>query len=221
MKIRVDFVTNSSSSSYICFSITSHILVDIIKEFEREIVEDNEKNMMLGFSIDGDTISKQEGDVYLDEAPYDLLSALNTMIELTVGEDYCDYPISEDENENKEKDLSILEDANADWRMRFAAMIFKHRKEILEDIENVDCTYQDACWGGDGDSRFEESMYSKRTLKKMYKEIAKENGVKANEVTEDMFFAYVANKTSIDEQTFTYDKTTGKSKYKTRFFVED
>lgn len=78
MKVRVDFVTNSSSSSFICLRINSKLSKNILKE--NELPDDNsdefsdavENNNWEDFNLKGDlTASVGEGS-YLNYIGYDL-----------------------------------------------------------------------------------------------------------------------------------------------------
>ena len=55
--------------------------------------------------------------------------------------------------------------------------------------------------------------YDKKTLKKIYKNIAAEKGISVDEVTEEDFEDYAGGRSSNDTERFTYSKKTGKCKY--------
>ena len=96
MKYRSDFVTNSSSSSFITVQIESKTLSEIIKRFQLEVcpklydedVDLTEEDFngytyaLNNSNVDGDVVTYTEQDGYIYEAPKNLKEALNTFISL-------------------------------------------------------------------------------------------------------------------------------------------
>ncbi len=64
MKVRTDFVTNSSSSSYVFFKVDSQELADILREYEPYF-----KKMQYSLDIEGDTVTSR-GTNYTGDCPY-------------------------------------------------------------------------------------------------------------------------------------------------------
>jgi hypothetical protein len=66
MVVRSSFVTNSSSSSFVCVEVDSKEIADILREFESELEEVFEYCGNLDFE------SESKVNMYLDEAYADL-----------------------------------------------------------------------------------------------------------------------------------------------------
>ena len=224
MKIRTDFVTNSSSSSFIAMNFESNTLAEIIRRFSEEYVENaTERNPLCGFNIDGDVIEYREDESdYVDNFPETLVDALNFFISMFYRWGENPIEISKKENDNKKVDLSDYDSENTPLRFKIVKEIFEKRKDILEDSQTVEIVSGDYGWGGDDDSRFYPGSYDDKTLKKIYEDIAFENGISIDDITDDDFADYVGNKTSVSESIYTYTKKNGKgrSKVKENYYLE-
>ena len=221
MKFRSDFVTNSSSSSFITVKIESKTLADIIRRFQLEVCPrlydedvDLSEEDFTGYTyalnssnVDGDIVTYTEQDGYIYEAPKNLRDALNTFISLfdteyaIIKRKGCVPKIDFEEEEPLEKDSMIAKE------------ILLKSKEIFNDIGDVEIEYQDYGWGGDSDTRMYPDCYDKKTLKKIYNDIAEIKGISVDEVTEEDFEDYAGCRSSNDTETFTYSKKTGKCKH--------
>ena len=228
MKVRRDFVTNSSSSSFITVQIESKTLSEIIKRFQLEVcpklydedVDLTEEDfngytyVLNNSNVDGDVVTYTEQDGYIYEAPKNLREALNTFISLfdteyaIISRKGCVPKIDFEEENPLPKNSQIAKE------------ILLRSKEIFNDIGDVEIEYNDYGWGGDSDTRMYPDCYDKRTLKKIYKNIAAEKGISVDEVTEEDFEDYAGCRSSNDTERFTYSKKTGKCKYRRTLELE-
>ena len=215
MKIRNDFVTNSSSSSFIVINLDSQTLSAIINRFNEELEKMLWANYFLGLlNHVNNSVSIVMDETYYDEEPKSMLDVLNAFLYLFADyeEDYLQ--ISKNEDENKDVDLSEFESNEASIDKRLIGEIFKYRNEILDDMTMAELTVADIGWGGDSDLRYDPTSFGKRRLKEIYKKIATEKGCSPSDVTDDDFFDYVSNRSSISEIKYTFLRIDDKVKRK-------
>lgn len=215
IKIRSDFVTNSSSSSFVALKIKSPMLAEIIKHFKKEIsVGEFQYNPCSRFDVKKDII-KFEDEFCCDE-PENLLGVLTSLIEIIAS----DFYVNLNKPESIDSIISELENKELNVSEKTALHIIKNRKEIIDDIESVkfDVTVSD--YGGDGDSRFEFDSYDEDYLKELLKQIAEANDIPVEEVDEDVFADYVADMMSVEEISFRFDKSTGQTKIARKYRLE-
>ena len=77
----------------------------------------------------------------------------------------------------------------------------------------MDWTDGSVGYGGDDEMRYYPENYDEESLASIMEDIASENGVTVDEVTDDMFNEYVGIRTSNFSTTFTYDRATGKTSF--------
>ena len=198
MKIRSDFVTNSSSSSYGAISITCKPLVDILEQYKSLI-----NNRGLGSFPPPWTISwkADEGTIVWnwDEdgpspsyVPHNVDEVLQSL--LYALQDTVDGGI----------DVAPLGP--------LARTIVEHREDIEGHITGVFWQSIDQEWG-DGESRIDKSSYSEERLQDIMQSIADEQGCSVDDLTDDDFINYAAKATSIDETIFEYDRSKDSEEY--------
>lgn len=218
MKYRSDFVTNSSSSSYLSFTIKSNMLYKIIASFKEEYVKklkkkldtlqdrsdyENVYSILNHLILDerDNSISIEENEYYIDE-PDSLSDILNILINLIADNLDCRGYISYDMNNN-----IIYETDNDDIDVKLLKELTSHFDDIVKDISEAYGECSDIGWGGDDDTRYYKESYDESQLLEIYKDMAKQMGRTVEDVMDDddAFSEYVGDKTSVHKTTFRYN----------------
>ena len=222
MKVRSDFVTNSSSSSFIVFSVHSKSFADIIRSFQEELEEQG------WFQINeiDDSMVALFGDEVSGSVPSGVTDIIPALARLFYEEVYIpgEYVDEYEEEEAREAFEAEIEEAEEDWdcclEMKIAKAIVEARTAIEEDLISVDFTVGSVGWGGDDDSRYEKSNYSEETLVDIYEAIAEEKGCSVDDVSDYDFNYYVGGRNSSSEETYHYDKLTGKEERSSSYTLD-
>ena len=202
MKIRTDFVTNSSSSSFVTITLNNEKLSEILRKYEDLFEEGCCETLMF---------NDDEIEIYMDECYADVPNDKEDIIKALVsvfGYEYYD--------ENEEFD----EENCCGSKVELVKEIIDNAKEIMEKMEFFQISSNDMGWQGDSDSRYYTGNYDEETLKMYYEWIAEENNCTPEEVTEEMFGEWVSDKTSTDENTYTYNRETREETFSHSFTVE-
>lgn len=193
MKIRTDFVTNSSSSSFVTVDIDNPVFAAICEQFQ-EIFEDECDCFHVFVDDENVHIDLEEG---YSSVPHSLEDLVECLIEVMMGWDEFD-PNDYEDHEPDEGTMHAL-----------AYQLHKRAQEIQEATKNVTFTCADMGWQGDSDTRYYQDNYSEEELARYLETCAEENNCTPEEVTEEMWNCFVAGKVSTQEETFSYNRETG------------
>ena len=201
MVVRSSFVTNSSSSSFVCVSINSREIVDILTEFEDELQDI--------FEYGNINISSDEFvELYLEEGyseeprdKNDIIPILAGLFDYRYYEEYC-YALED----GKDVDMSQFNEV--------VRRLMASKDEIMANLKRFKIINGHSGWQGDDDTRFDEDWYEEDTLRQIKEEICAEKGCEMDDITSEDFCEYVCNKMNTEESVYEYDGKTGKE---TRF----
>ena len=141
MKIRTDFVTNSSSSSFGIIHIKSKAIGELLEKYR-----DAEIPWATDFTIDGDMINIEDmDDLFVPEIPTCVEEVLPALLDMLAGVNLGDtespeFPESYDYSEDQVK---LLLEAG------------EKRKKLTDSIETVDWHAGIAEWGMDEEDEAE------------------------------------------------------------------
>lgn len=194
MKVRSDFITNSSSSSFVVLEIESNAIAQILRNIAEELEE------RFNITIDGNRVQLVEDEGYCD-LPKKLKDVVPSLAQLLDEDVY--WELEEDE------DTDIDEDDVIGTAIK---TLKENQKEITDTIQSVEWTEGTCGYGGDDEMRYDPNNYSKKQLRQIYKDIAAQNCVSVEDVDDEMFCDYVGGMSSNFERTFTYNRETNRCK---------
>lgn len=207
MKVRSDFVTNSSSSSFVSMSIESPLLAKVLEDYRAvleqrgELPEEQWDDCYLNipFTVqEGRSITAGDEDLgAFEEVPESLDDVFRLFCE-TVEQAALDSFLPDEAKPKVEPLLRTL------WALQ---------DEIISDIESVDWHYMNSGWGGDSEMRFHPEWFPKESADAIWAEIAEEKGVPVGELTQEDWFEHVSGEVSVEKSSFTYDRSSGRGEY--------
>lgn len=195
MVVRSSFVTNSSSSSFVCVDVNSKEIVDILHEFEEEVSEI--------FECGGvQFISDTEASIYVDDMSGDHPQTPDDIVHVIAGlfswNYFEEYGYAQEDGE--ELDMSEYPE--------IVQRLVECKDEIMANLKAFKISIGNQGWQGDDDSRYEQDWWTEEALADIKANIAVEKGIEIDEVTNEDFCEYVSDKVSTEEDICEYDPET-------------
>ena len=214
MKVRGDFVTNSSSSSFCHLSIKCKPLAEMLENYDRVVKGRGQGEFLQSMGLHADSSREEvwgdweERDIFDEQVPDSLGEVLSVLCRGVV-------------NESHER-MGVLGGAGMKEPTRIpiaplVRAIAEHRDEIEEATEEVSWSVSDTEWGGDSETRFDQGMYDAESLLEGKPIIAAQKGCSIEEVNNDDFFEYVADCTSMNTRTFTFNRAKNVEEFENDF----
>ena len=202
MKIRSDFVTNSSSSSFVVMNVESETLSNLLKKFADEL-----SGGYISVEVNGEELVLSTEDYV--EPPEKVLDIVPAIAKLFCYEVYIpnSYEDEEEEEEAKEEFEEILEEDEV--YSAIAKEIIENREAIEKDLKVFSGEFSDYSYGGDSDALYYRDSYDEEYLNEILEKIAAENHCTIDEIDDDMFIDYVGRFIGEDKVSVDYSRELG------------
>ena len=203
MKIRRDFVTNSSSSSFVVMNVESETLSNILKKFVDELSDG-----YISVEVNGNELVLSTEDYV--EPPEKVLDIVPAIAKLFCYEVYIpnSYEDEDEDDEAKEEFEEILEEE--DVYPIVAKEIIENRESIEKDLKVFSGEFSDYSYGGDSDALYHRENYDKEYLTEILEKIAEENHCMIDEIDNDAFIRDVGKYIGEDKVSVEYSREQGK-----------
>ena len=202
MKIRSDFVTNSSSSSFVVMNVESETLSNLLKKFADEL-----SGGYISVEVNGEELVLSTEDYV--EPPEKVLDIVPAIAKLFCYEVYIpnSYENEDEEEEAKEEFEEILEEDEV--YSAIAKEIIENREAIEKDLKVFSGEFSDYSYGGDSDALYYRENYDEEYLNEILEKIAEENHCTIDEIDDDMFIDYVGRFIGEDKVSVDYSRELG------------